>query len=169
MNQPTKQEYNPYHQGYIDTVTEPELLGALEAQIGEIEKFWGAITEDKADYSYAEGKWTIKGVLSHLLDTERVYSYRALRFSKGDKTVLPGYDQDEYVAGNTYGHLTLRQLIDELVSLRKANVIFFRNLPVEAETRSGNANGFDISVRAIACVLVGHIRHHSNIVAERYL
>jgi hypothetical protein len=169
MNKPEPNEYNPYYTGYVSLVTETEMVSALANQIDEIEQFWSGVPENLGDHSYEPGKWTVKGVLSHLIDTERVYAYRALRFSKGDPTALPGYDQDAYVAAAGFTHLGLLELVDELIMLRKSNIVFFRNLPPSTETRSGNANGSEITVRAIACILIGHVRHHSRIVAEKYL
>jgi len=169
MNKPEPNEYNPYYTGYVSLVTETEMVSALTNQIDEIEQFWSRVPENLGDHSYEPGKWTVKGVLSHLIDTERVYAYRALRFSKGDPTALPGYDQDAYVEAAGFTHLSVSELVDELITLRKSNIVFFKNLPPSTETRSGNANGSEITVRAIACILIGHVRHHSKIVAEKYL
>lgn len=169
MKRPEADEYNEYYAGYVALVTEDDVIEALEDQIDEIKHLLKSIPEEKGDHSYGEGKWTIKQVIGHLIDTERVFSYRALRFSKGDTTVLPGYDQDLFVEKGDFNKRSLHDLRKELTSLRKANVILFRNLPEGADVLKGNANGNEVSVRALAYMMVGHIRHHLNIIRERYL
>lgn len=169
MKRPESDEYNEYYAGYISLVTEGDVIKALVDQIDEIKKLIKSIPEEKGNHTYEEGKWTIKQVIGHLIDTERVFSYRALRFSKGDATVLPGYDQDLFVEKGGFNERSLHGLRKELTSLRKANVIFFKNLPEGADTSKGNANGNEVTVRALACMMVGHIRHHLNIIRERYL
>ena len=169
MKRPEADEYNEYYAGYVALVTEDDVIEALEDQIDEIKHLLKSIPEEKGDHSYGEGKWTIKQVIGHLIDTERVFSYRALRFSKGDTTVLPGYDQDLFVEKGDFNKRPLHDLRKELTSLRKANVILFRNLPEGADVLKGNANGNEVSVRALAYMMVGHIRHHLNIIRERYL
>lgn len=169
MNRPESNEYNEYYAGYVALVTEDDILEALYGQIDEIKDLLKSIPEEKGDHAYEEGKWTIKQVVGHLIDTERVFSYRALRFSKGDETVLPGYDQDIFVEKGGFNGRSLNGMRKELTSLRKANVIFFKNLPEGAAMLKGNANGNDVTVRALAYMMVGHVRHHLNILRERYL
>lgn len=169
MKRPESSEYNEYYSGYVALVTEDDVLEALEKQIDEIKQLLKSIPEEKGCHTYQEGKWTIKQVIGHLIDAERAFSYRALRFSKGDATVLPGYDQDLFVEKGGFNERSLHGLRKELTSLRKANVILFKNLPEGADMNKGNANGKDVSVRALAYMMVGHIRHHLNIIRERYL
>jgi Mg2+ and Co2+ transporter CorA len=169
MNRPEPNEYNEYYAGYVALVTETDVIDALENQIDEIKDLIKQIPEEKGSFAYEEGKWSIKQVIGHLIDTERVFSYRALRFSKGDTTVLPGYDQDLFVEKGGFNDTSLHDLRKQLTSLRKANVIFFKNLSEGADLMKGNANGNEVSVRALAYMMVGHVRHHLNIVRERYL
>lgn len=169
MKRPEADEYNEYYAGYISLVTEDDVLEALENQVDEIKDLLKSIPEERGDHAYEEGKWTIKQLIGHLIDAERAFSYRALRFSKGDATVLPGYDQDLFVEKGGFDKRSIHDLRKELTSLRKANVIFFRNLPEGADVLKGNANGKDVTVRALAYMMVGHIRHHLNIIRERYL
>jgi hypothetical protein len=169
MKRPESNEYNEYYAGYVSLVTEDDIIEALDDQIDEIKDLIKSIPEEKGSHAYEEGKWTIRQVIGHLIDTERIFSYRALRFSKGDATVLPGYDQDLFVEKGGFNEISLHDLRKELTSLRKANVIFFKNLPESVGLMKGNANGNDVTVRALAYMMVGHVRHHLDIIRERYL
>lgn len=169
MNRPSKNEYNEYHETYISLVEETDIVSALENQIDEINNLFASISEEKADFRYAEGKWSIKELVGHLIDSERVFSYRALRISRGDETPLAGFEQDDYVANGNFGNTKLSDLIEEFSLLRRSNVLFFKNLSDEAWSCLGIANEATISVRAIAYIMVGHIRHHADILRQRYL
>ena len=169
MNRPDKKEYAEYHETYISLVEETDIISALENQLDELNDLFAAISEEKADFRYAEGKWSIKEILGHLIDGERVFSYRAFRFSRRDETPLTGFEQDGYVANGNFGNAKLVDLIEEFSLLRRSNVLFFRNLTDEAWSYLGKASEATVSVRAIAYIMVGHIRHHTDILRQRYL
>ncbi len=169
MNRPEKKEYAEYHETYISLVEETDIISAMENQLDELNNLFGAISEEKADFRYAEGKWSIKEILGHLIDGERVFSYRAFRFSRRDETPLVGFEQDGYVANGNFSNAKLSDLIEEFSLLRRSNVLFFKNLTDEAWSYLGTASEATISVRAIAYVMVGHIRHHTDILRQRYL
>lgn len=169
MNRPESEEYGSYYEPYISQVTESDIVAAMREQLEEVKKIFSGITEEQANYAYAEGKWTIKEVIGHLSDDERIFSYRALRISRADQTPIEGYEQDGYIENANFSGMSLSDLVEEFVLLRKANLILFENLPAEAWTRRGTASGIGISVRALAYLMVGHVRHHLNILRERYL
>ena len=169
MNRPDKKEYAEYHETYISLVEETDIISALENQIDELNNLFAAISEEKADFRYAEGKWSIKEILGHLIDGERVFAYRAVRFSRRDETPLAGFEQDGYVANGNFGNAKLADLIEEFSLLRRSNVLFFKNLTDEAWSYLGTASEAIVSVRAIAYIMVGHIRHHADILRQRYL
>ena len=165
---PQTEEYSDYYGGYIELV-EGGVLEALESQIEDSMRILRKIQDNKADFRYEEGKWSIKEVVGHLVDTERVMAFRALSFARGDTSQIAGMDQDQYVSEARYDQCELSGLLSEFESLRKANVLFFRALPQEAWSRSGIASGNHVSVRALAYIIAGHELHHRNIIEERYL
>lgn len=169
MNRPEKTEYAEYYETYVSLVQESDVVSALQNQLAELENLFSEITEEKADFRYAEGKWSIKELLGHIIDGERVFSYRALRISRNDKTPLAGFEENSYIANSNFANARLANLIEELFLLRRSNVLFFKNLTDEAWLRTGTASDAEVSVRALAYIMVGHIRHHSNILRERYL
>jgi len=169
MSRPEKTEYNEYYETYISLVPEAEILPALEDQIAEIEKLVGEIPEEKGAFAYAEGKWTIKEVLGHLSDGEKLFAYRTLRISRADKTPIEGFEQDGYVENGNFNRRSLADLTEEFLLLRRANMYMFRNLDEDAWLRLGTASGYPFSVRALAYISVGHVRHHLNILKSRYL
>lgn len=169
MNRPEKNEYYEYYGKYVSLVSETEIIPALEKQISEIQKLSAEISEEKAAFAYAEGKWTIKELLGHLIDTEKIFAYRAMRIARGDKTPMEGYEQDGYIENANFNDYTFSGLIEELTLARQTNLSFFKNLSDEAWLRTGTASGYPFSVRALAYISVGHIRHHANILKTRYL
>jgi hypothetical protein len=171
MYQPLSNEYAPFYQGYIDLATagNQPILKRLKNQLNSIDDFLADIPEKKHDFAYAEGKWTIKEVLSHLIDTERVMTYRAMRIARNDQTDLPGYDQDAIVANTPIDKYAYSDLVDELVMLRQANLFFFKSLSDEDMKKKGTANGNVVSVGALLFIIVGHIEHHFNIMKNLYL
>ena len=168
MNRPKPQEFAPYYQGYIDTVDD-DVIDELETQASAFADFINAIPQGKGDFAYAEGKWTVKELLGHVIDTERIMTYRALRFSRDDQTPVPGFEEDFYVQNAHFQDRTLESLAQEFNLLRRANLHFFRSLTEEEIDRSGTANGKSMSVRALLFVIAGHVNHHRRILAERYL
>ena len=166
---PEASEYAAYYGGYVGLVPEEDVLAALEAQAGETAALLRAVLEARADFRYAPGKWSLKEVVGHVADTERVFAYRALRFARNDPTPLPGFEENDYVRFAGAGAHRLEELAAELEEVRRATLRLFRHLPEEAWTRRGVASGSEMSVRAIARIVVGHERHHLRIVRERYL
>jgi uncharacterized damage-inducible protein DinB len=169
MNRPEKNEYNEYYETYVSLVPETEIVGVLDKQNSELLDIFKEIAEEKSLHAYAEGKWTIKELLGHLTDGERIFGYRALRISRADKTPMEGFEQDGYIENSNFNNTKMSDLLEEFLLVRKANLIFFQNLTDEAWTRTGTASDSPVSVRAIAYIMAGHVRHHIRILRERYL
>lgn len=169
MMRPEKGEYAEYYDRYVSLVEESDILAVLENQQVELRDFFQNITEEKSHYAYAEDKWTIKEVIGHLTDGERIFAYRALRISRADQTPIEGFEQDDYIKNSNFNGTPLAELTDELLLNLKANLIFFKNLTDEAWLRTGTASDNPVSVRALAYIMAGHIRHHLKILNERYL
>lgn len=162
-------EYPDFYAGYIGTLENVQLLEDLEISLHEFIKFVQNIPMDKFDYRYAEGKWTIKEIIQHLIDCERVFSYRALRFSRSDKTPLPGFDEDSYNK-NTAGNLrSLQDLLTEMAVVRQSTLSLFKSFSQEQLIRAGFASEKKVSVRAIGFIIIGHQKHHQNIFEQKYL
>jgi hypothetical protein len=159
---------HPYYAGYIGRVPEGDLLELLASQILETRELLLAAA-DRGGFRYAEGKWSLKEVVGHMTDTERVMGYRALRIARGDQTPLAGFDQDSYVAAGEFDRRTVEELTGELEAVRRSNVQLFSGFSPEAWLRHGTANDASVTVLAIACILVGHELHHREILLERYL
>lgn len=169
MNRPTQEEYPEYYNLYLNLVKEGDIIDILEKQSILVQRFIATIPEDKGDSTYGFGKWTIKEVLGHLLDSERILSYRALRIARKDKQPLPGYDQDDYVKNAKYYRRTLKEIADEMLLLRAANLKFFKSFDSEDLIQRGVANDFEFSVRAILYILAGHELYHINFIKDNYL
>ncbi|MGH7718695.1 MAG: DinB family protein [Gemmatimonadaceae bacterium] len=168
VSRPAPAEYAPYYGRYIDRVPEGDVLELLERQRAETARFLAGIPEERAGFRYAPDKWSIKQVVGHLCDAERVFSYRALRMARGDATALSGFDQDTLVAGGNFDRRTLRDLAAELDSIRHSTIALFRGLDDEAFARRGTANDVQFTVRAFPYIMEGHVRHHVGILKERY-
>ena len=166
---PGEGESAPYYRTYIDDVPAGDIVRTLNGQIAETTALLAGISEAKADHRYAPGKWSIKEVVGHLADAERVFAYRALRFARGDATPLPGFDENAWVPAADFGARTLAELTAEFQAVRRATVALFGSLGDAAATRSGTANGQAVAVRALAWIVAGHERHHARILGERYL
>ena len=167
-NLPEKSEYAPFYQGYVSLVTETDIVSALHSQIAEFDNLLAGISDEKSAFAYAEGKWSVAELLGHIIDGERVFSYRALRISRGDQTPLASFEENSYVANSNFRATKLAELLEEFSLLRQSNVLMFKNLPAEAWSRTGTASSAAVSVRALAFIMVGHARHHLNILRERY-
>jgi uncharacterized damage-inducible protein DinB len=166
---PEKSEYAPYYEGYISRVPDGDIVAALGKQLEETLALIRGIPEARGDYRYAEGKWSIKELLGHVIDGERVFAYRALRFGRGDTTPLSGFEQDDFVKGADFSKRTLEDLAKEYEYVRRATISLFASLEDHAWERRGTANNNDVSVRAIAFIIAGHERHHAEILRTRYL
>lgn len=162
-------EYGSFYQPYIDICGEKELLEELTFNLNETSSFLLSIPTDRTDYRYDTGKWTIKELLQHLIDSERIFAYRALRFARNDKTELKGYDHNNYVPEAISNRRDYSELIEEYISVRKASIFLFKSFTEEMLLNSGIANSNGISVRAIGFIMVGHCKHHCQVITERYL
>jgi hypothetical protein len=166
---PEATEHHPYYGKYIALVREDDAIQALESQMAEALALLRTIPESKGDHRYGPDKWTIKEVLGHLIDAERVFAYRALRFARKDQTPLPGFDETTYVPAGGFGRFALADLASEWELVRRSNLALFRRFDAEAWTRMGVASDHPVSVRALVFIIAGHGRHHVAIVRERYL
>jgi hypothetical protein len=169
FERPQASEYNEFFSGYISLVPEGNLITLLEEQQAETNRIFSAVSAERADYRYTEGKWSLKEVLGHVTDTERIISYRLLRIARGDSTPLPGFDQDAYMEGDPFRGLSVSDLLENYNAVRQATILLLKQLPAEAFTRSGLANQSPLTVRALACIIYGHERNHLSIIQERYL
>jgi hypothetical protein len=167
-NRPDESEYDPYYRKYIALVPETEIISVLEEQPGELRLQIESLPEERGTFAYEDGKWTIKEVLSHLIDAERIFSYRAFRIARGDKTPIEGFEQDGYIENSHANQRSFSDLLDEFSQIRLANLAFFKNLEAADWIRTGTANNIEISVRSIAWIMAGHIRHHVEILKSRY-
>lgn len=169
MSRPEKTEYAGYYEKYVSLVIENDVDFAMQNQLTELTSIFASIPEEKGAFAYAPDKWSIKELVGHLIDGERVFAYRALRFSRADKTPVEGFEQDDYIANANFNSAKLSDLVEELSLLRRANILFFKNLTAEMLVQTGTASSAEVSVRALAFIMVGHIHHHLNILNERYL
>jgi DinB superfamily len=166
---PRPDEYAASFAGYVARMANDEdIVAVLASQLNQVVARLGGIPEARGDYCYAPGKWTIKEVVGHLCDTERVFAYRALRIGRGDTTPLPSFDDKAYVPEIRAGERTLADLAGEWGDVRRASIALFRNLPAPAWRRRGVASDQPISVRALAYIIAGHVRHHLEGLAARY-
>jgi hypothetical protein len=166
---PEPNEYQSYYGRYISLVPSCDLTQTLDAQLAQSLPILSAIDEQKSLYRYAPGKWSIKEVLGHLIDAERIFAYRALRFARRDSTPLPGFDQDPYVSAANFDSRPWHDFIAEFEHVRRSTILFFRALAPEDLLRSGTASQNSITVRALGYIIAGHELHHMGILRERYL
>jgi uncharacterized damage-inducible protein DinB len=164
-----KEKYNPYYQTYIDVLGDVELFDIIRRQLENFPQFLESLPDEKLNYAYAEGKWTIAEVLIHVLDTERVFQYRALRFMRGDKTPLPGFDQDLYVPNSNADRRTKESIIEEYKAVRRSTIALFSNMKGQTLHNMGVASDSPTSVAALGFIICGHQKHHRNVIRERYL
>ena len=166
---PASDEFAPYYGGYIAKVEGEDILSILETLKLKTAAFLDSIPKEKWDYAYAEGKWTIKEVLLHIIDCERVFLYRALRIARGDTTAMPGFDQDLFNQNADAHNRTVDSLIAEYLTLRESTIFFFKYLTDEAAERKGIASGVVFTPIGTAFTIAGHENHHVQILKERYL
>ena len=167
FGRPLPGEFNPYYDKYVSLVPSGNVVGLLEQQAPETVALFKSLSA-KADFRYAPGKWSVKEMLGHLNDTERIMSYRALRIARGDKTPLAGFEQDDYIRDGNFGQRTLADLLDEFLAVRQATVALFRHVDAESGARTGVANNSPASVRALAYIIAGHELHHRKVLQEKY-
>lgn len=168
MKRPQADEYAAFYKNYIDAVSD-NVIAELEHQANSFTTFLKGISQDKASYAYAEGKWTIKELVGHVIDTERIMAYRMLTIGRNDQTPLPGFEENSYVVNAHFTDRTLASLADEFAALRKANMFLVKSFNEEDVARMGSANGSPISVLALIYILAGHLNHHRKVIEERYL
>lgn len=157
-----------FYHGYFNQVGDQEPRHLMKQHLADNEAFFLNLPAEKWDYAYDEGKWTIKEVLGHIVDAERVFQYRALRFSRNDKTELPGFDQDAYVAAGNTRHRSIESMIKEYVAVRHSSLALFEGLSPEELTRTGKANGYLFETGWMAYLITGHEMHHMQVLRERY-
>jgi uncharacterized damage-inducible protein DinB len=165
---PDATEFAPYYGRYIEKVPEGEVARTLRAQLGETLALLRAVPEERADDRYAPDKWSIKEVVGHMSDTERIMSYRMLRIARGDETPLPGFEQNDYVRNAHLGRRTLASLVAELEAVRGATLALVDGLDDEELARRGTASTFPVTARALAWIIAGHERHHLGLLREQY-
>lgn len=168
MPRPLPREYGEYYHRYINLVPEDELSLSFSNQTANTLQFLEEIPESKLNYAYAPGKWTVKQVLQHLSDAERIFAYRALRFARKDGTPLASFEEDDYADAARVDHLNWADMIAEFRTIRSSTEYFFRSLNEEELGRFGKASGVDITVRSLGFIAIGHALHHQNILKERY-
>jgi hypothetical protein len=168
IERPDESEYAPFYAGYIAKVADVDVLELLERQSGHLRDLASAASPEQQEFRYAPGKWSVREVFGHLIDGERIFGYRAFRIGRGDQTPLPGFDENEYVAASGYHRQDLVSLADELALVRAANLAVLKALSEEDWRRIGTANGYPISVRALAFIMAGHVEHHVALLGERY-
>jgi hypothetical protein len=166
---PDHSDYAPYWGRYISLVDGKDVIRALEQQGPETVAMLSGLTEQQGAYRYAPEKWSLKEVLGHITDSERVFAYRTLRIARNDPTPLPGFEQDDYVHAAMFGSRALPALLDEFAAVRQASLLLFRSLDADAWMRRGVADHKDVSVRALAYIIAGHELHHRKIIQEKYL
>ena len=166
---PGSDEYAPYYEKYTSLVPEGDVVETLRRQAAETLALLRSVDEEQAGSRYEPGKWSVKEVVGHVIDTERIFAYRALRFARGDRTELPGFEQDGYIENAEFDRRTLRDLAEEFEHVRGATLKLFGSLSPEAWLRRGTASGNQVSVRALAYIAAGHEAHHVNILRTRYL
>lgn len=164
---PGRDEYAPFYAGYIEEAGAGPLLDMMQAQIPRFEMM-ARITEDQALYRYSHNKWSVKEVIGHLSDGERVFSYRAMRIGRGDLTPLAGFDENLFVHQGKFDRRPTRGLVAELVALRRLTILLYRGMSPEQLFRRGTANGVQVSTRALGWITMGHAEHHLKVLAERY-
>lgn len=168
-NQLPVNEYSQFNATYINALDNVELLEELEISLHDFIRFVQNIPMDKFDYRYAEGKWTIKDIIQHIIDAERIFGYRALRISRNDQTPLPGFEENDYVENTDANSRSIQGLLTELSALRHSNLLMFKSFTEEQLTRMGIASNHSISVRALGFLIIGHQKHHQKVFQERYL
>jgi hypothetical protein len=169
IERPASSEYAPFYAGYVGSVPDGDLLQLLQRQREETLTLFRGLDEAKARFRYAPGKWTMADVLGHVTDGERVFTYRALTFARGDTSALPSFDENAWAVAANAGRRPLRELMDEYAAVRSATIELFRGFTPEEFARSGVASTKPVSVRALAYIVAGHERHHLRILRERYL
>jgi len=174
IDRPSQAEFASFYAGYVSLVPEADIMKVLEGQADDVRVQTRAFIPKREEFRYAPGKWSVREVLGHMTDAERVFGFRAFCFSRGDENALPGFEQDDYVARAKFDRCRLADLVQEFGQVREANLTFLRRLdPLDqlgdaAWRRMGTASGKPVSVRALAYIMAGHVRHHLHVLSTRY-
>lgn len=166
---PKPEDYDAIYSGYISLIGDDDIIEVLKEQRKTSEKFLKTFTEKQGNYSYADGKWTVKEVLGHVIDTEKIMAYRALSFARGEKQSLPGFEQDDYVAESNFNKRSLVDLINEFITIRESNIILFKSFNEEILIRRGTASESEVTVLALIYIIAGHEKHHMKFLKEKYV
>ena len=169
LTRPEPTEHAPYYSLYIDKIREGDILKTLAQQNAQTLQLLESIGEEKANFRYAPDKWSVKQVLGHVIDVERVFAYRALAFARNDPAKLPSMEQNDYAAGANFERRPLGRILAEFAAVRAANLALFESFDAEIAMRRGTASGYEFSVRAIPYIIAGHELHHVGVLRERYL
>ena len=166
---PSTNEYPSYYKNYVDYVPEGDLIQILDHQLKQTMKLLNDLRTDEAEFRYAKDKWTIKEVIGHITDTERIMSYRLLSIGRGEKEMLPGYNDDEYVRRGKFNRFSIKELLHHQSLVRQNTILLLGSLEEEALVQRGRANGGEVTARAIGYIIAGHEIHHRRLIVERYL
>ncbi|MDM5317836.1 DinB family protein [Fictibacillus sp. b24] len=162
-------KYADYYKTYVKLVPEGDIAQILGDQMRETVGIVSLLSEERCEYRYEAGKWSIKEVIGHVVDTERIMSYRLLSIARGEKVSLPGYDENAYVEIADFDSSSMKTLLENFVAVRQATIQLIKSLSEESLTRTGTANGHEVSVSALMMIIAGHELHHRNIILERYV
>ena len=166
---PEPSEHAPYYGRYTSLVAKGDIVDTLARQGPETIALLSSLSDEQANYRYAPGKWSIKEMLGHVVDTERIFAYRALRIARNDQTPIEGFEQDDYVRGANFSEHRIKDMLEEFAIVRRASILLFQQLSPEAWLRHGTASQMGISVRALAYIIAGHEIYHRNALKEKYL
>lgn len=169
MPKPSPATYMSYFKRYVDQVPEEDLMTAFENQATDIEKFLNNISEEKSNEAYAPGKWTIKELLQHIIDTERIFNYRALCFARGEKQMLPGFEENDYAANSHANKRMWADIVKEFLAVRQDTEMMYKSFDASVIDNSGKANNNPVTVASLGFTTVGHYYHHKKVLEERYL
>ncbi len=166
---PEKRSYPAYFEQYVELVTEENVLQAFENSLYEVQNYFRKVTPEQGEFRYAPEKWTVKEVLAHIIDTERIFNYRALCIARGEKASLMGFDENAYAANSKCENRTIASLLAEHEAVRKSTIQLYKNLDTSVWSASGVANGKEVSIAMFPYASAGHEKHHMNVIVERYL
>lgn len=169
LEKPKTAEYPAYYQNYVESVPEGNIMDQLSGQMEAALQIYKELSDQQALFFYAESKWTIKEVIGHITDTERIMAYRLLAIARGEKAELPGYDDEAYVRNSKFNEIALEDLITHYIAVRQSTIILARSIPSAAWNNCGFANGGPVSARALAYIIAGHELHHISILQDRYI
>lgn len=169
MSKPSPETYPPYFKKYVELVQEDNLLAGFKNQQPVIEQLLGSITEEKSSYAYEPGKWTLKELLLHLTDAERIFNFRALCIARGETASLPGFDENTYAANSNANERSWQNLVDEFMAVRRSTIYLYESFSEQVLELSGISNNNPATVNSFGFITLGHFYHHNNIINERYL